>query len=104
MDKVKRYGEADAFPRTMPKPDGFGSNSPGPLIEPRFLRNAVNSISGFKSLLVCESKPTAGFPAGGQPLCQAAWDDGKASTSPPSAWIASPSEKQNYANIVARGS
>jgi hypothetical protein len=37
-----------------------------------------------------------GFPAGGQPLCQAASDDGKTSTSPPSAWIASPSEKQNW--------
>ncbi len=45
-----------------------------------------------------------GFPAGGHPLCQVASSDGTTSASPPSAWIVSPSEKQNRTNIIARGS
>jgi hypothetical protein len=75
---------------------------PGPLVEPHFSRNANNWASGFESLLVCKSKPTTGFPAGGHPLCLAASSDGKTSALPPSAWIVSSYEKQNwfYLNIL----
>jgi hypothetical protein len=67
VDKVEGFGEAMHLHRTKLKPQW---------IWPEFTR-------------------PFGFPAGGQPLCQAASDDGKASTSPPSAWIVSPSVKQN---------
>jgi len=63
VDKVKGFGEADAFP---------SDEAEARWIWPEFTR-------------------PFGFPAGGQPLCQAASDDGKTSTSPPSAWIVSPS-------------
>ncbi|MBB3235603.1 hypothetical protein [Phyllobacterium endophyticum] len=106
MDKVKGFGEADAFPSDNANARWIWLEFTRPTDRTAFLRNADNSISGFKSLLVCESKPTAGFPAGGQPLCQAASDDGNASASPPSVWIASPSEKQNWlysGKICSRG-
>ncbi|MDR6632150.1 hypothetical protein J2X72_000921 [Phyllobacterium sp. 1468] len=51
-----------SFHRAMPKPEGFGPNSPGPLVEPHFARNAGNSTSGFESLLVC--KATNGWVSG----------------------------------------
>ncbi|MHC1546953.1 hypothetical protein [Phyllobacterium sp. K27] len=40
-----------------------------------------------------------GFPADGQPLCQAASSDGTTSASLPSAWIVSSSVKQNWLYI-----
>ena len=76
MDKVKGFGEADAFP---------SDDAEARWIWPEFTR-------------------PFGFPAGGHPLCQAASDDGKASTSPPSAWIVSPSEKQNCFYLSMKGS
>jgi hypothetical protein len=78
VDKVKGFGEADAFP---------SDDAKARWIWPEFTR-------------------PFGFPAGGQPLCQAASDDGKTSTSPPFAWIVSPSEKQNWlysGKICSRG-
>jgi hypothetical protein len=66
--KVKGFGEADAFP---------SGDAEARRIWAKFTR-------------------PFGFPAGGQPLCQAASDDGNTSTSPPSAWIVSPSGKQNW--------
>ncbi|ATU93041.1 hypothetical protein [Phyllobacterium zundukense] len=68
MDKVKGFGEADVYP---------SDDAEDRRIWPEFTR-------------------PFGFPDGGQPLCQLASSDGKTSASPPSAWIASPSGKQNW--------
>ena len=76
----------------------------------------MDKVEGFGEADVCASDDAEarriwpeftrpfGFPAGGQPLCQASSSDVHTSASPPSAWIVSPSEKQNSANIIARGS
>ena len=76
MDKVKGFDEADVFP---------SDEAEARRIWPEFTR-------------------PFGFPAGGHPLCQAASDDGKTSASPPSAWIVSPSEKQNWFHLGVKGS
>ncbi|RCW85503.1 hypothetical protein C7476_103348 [Phyllobacterium bourgognense] len=104
MDKVKGVGEADAFPSDDAEARWIWPEFTRPTDRTAFLRNADNSISEFNSLLVCKCKPTAGFPAGGHPPCQAASDDGKASASPPSAWIVSPSGKQNWFYLSMEGS
>jgi hypothetical protein len=76
VDKVKGFGEADAFP---------SDDAEARWIWPEFTQ-------------------PFGFPAGGEPLCHAASDDAKASTSPPSAWIVSLSEKQNCFYLGMKGS
>jgi hypothetical protein len=71
VDKVKGFGEADVFP---------SDEAEARWIWPEFTR-------------------PFGFPAGGHPLCQAASSDGNTSASPLSAWIVSPSEKQNWLRV-----
>jgi hypothetical protein len=39
----------------------IGATGPVPLVEPHFSRNAVNSTSGFESLLVCTANRRLGF-------------------------------------------
>jgi hypothetical protein len=71
VDKVEGFGEADAFP----------------------------SDEAEARWIWLEFTRPFGFPVGGHPLCRAASDDGKTSASPPSAWIVSPSAKQNWLNL-----
>jgi hypothetical protein len=47
--------------RAKLKPEGFGPNSPGPLVEPHVLQMRPIRPGGFESWLVCFCKPTAGF-------------------------------------------
>jgi len=76
VDKVEGFGEADALPSDDAEARWIWPEFTRPTDRTAFLRNADNSISGFNSLLVCKGKPTAGFPAGGQPLCQVPSSDG----------------------------
>jgi hypothetical protein len=46
-DKVEGFGEVDVVHRPLPKPDGFGSNRPGPPIEPIKVRSQPKSVCRF---------------------------------------------------------
>ena len=61
MDKVKGFGEADAFPSNEAEARRIWPEFTRPTGGTAFLRNADNSTSGFESWLVCKANQRLGF-------------------------------------------
>jgi hypothetical protein len=47
--------------RTMPKPDGFGPNSPGPLVERHFCEMRIIRPAGLKACWFAKANQRLGF-------------------------------------------
>src|SRR5262245_48061757 len=92
--KVEGFGDGRTGGTAEPGPEGFDANSPGPPVDTRFCETGPSRPAGIDLLLVCRRQTNGqGFRAADAhfvgPLGR--WNP----IDRPSAWIASPHEKQN---------